>query len=157
MRPDCRVAADTSAVTSQNGNIATAFGSAPTYLELAELGGRHDTGGTATDSITEKLILTVDPTLMPAAQDLIVGLYNPTVLGTGSATFNVSVDGTSAVSQNFSTLSAASSYFTNHAVDLGSVASFAAAGPITVGITLQESTATGSGLFAGLLIGTSHV
>ena len=149
---------DTSAVISANSNLAAAFGTSPTYLALAEMGSLYDSGGTTSETITDRLQFTVDPNQLAASKDLILGLYHPTQSGTGgSLVFDVTINGADVVHQGFTGLSSATAYFTNHALDLGSVAGFAMNGPISVGVTLAETnTAANSGLAFGLLLGTSH-
>jgi hypothetical protein len=64
-------------------------------------------------------------------------------------------DGNTLVDQTFNTASAAVTYFTNHAIDLGSLSSGALSGN-TLSLTITETlttTATGTSFDGGFLIG----
>jgi hypothetical protein len=90
-------------------------------------------------------------------QDLLVGLYGGVFTGTGfhSLTFDLFADGIDEIHRVFTTAAAAKTFFTNDAIDVGSLAS----GPLSGNtLTLQASfsltvSSAGSGFYGGLLIG----
>ncbi len=151
-------AGSTAAVLAANPNIAVAFGASPTFFAIDELGGSYDkAGGTVAHTTTETVNLTVDLTKLAARQDLVAGFYNATVLDAGftSLTFTLTGDGTTLVNQTFTTVAAAQAFFTDNAMDLGSLASGALGGNL---LTLQASftlttAAPGDGFYAQIIIG----
>ena len=152
-------AVSTAAVLAANPNIAFAFGASPSFFAIDELGGNYDkAGGTVAHTTTEsRSTLTVDLTQLASRQDLVGGFYNATVQGAGftSLTFTLTGDGHTLVNQTFTTVAAAQAFFTNNAMDLGSLAS----GPLSGNIlTLQASftmttAASGDGFYAQMIIG----
>ena len=149
--------ASTSAVLAANSNINTAFGASPVFFALGELGGGHSATGTTGQSISSEIDFTADLTQLAVRHDLIVGLYGGTASGSGfsSATLDLYADGTDIVHQTFTTQSALVTYFTNHAIDLGSLASGGLSGAtlsFKAVLTIPENTA-GSTFDGGLIIG----
>ena len=150
--------AGTSAVLNANPNIAAAFGASPSFFAIDELGGSSaKSGGTTSETTTESVDLTVDLTQLASRQDLVVGFYNATGLGTGfsSLTFTLTGDGAQLFTETFTTLSSAEIFFTDNAMDLGSLAT----GPLSGNtLTLQASfslttTSAGQGFYAQMIIG----
>ena len=117
--------ATTSAVLTANAAIKTAFGASPTFFGVGELGGAYSFGGKNAQVTTSTISETVDLTQLASRQDLVVGFYDGSTVGTGvtGVTFNLFVDGIDVDSKSFATAAAAQTYFTNNAVDLGSLAS----------------------------------
>ena len=149
---------DTGKVTSSNAHLAAAFGGSAHYLAEGELGALHDSNGTHNETMTAQLQLSVDASQLSGSDDLIIGLFNPKgIASVMSVVFDVSANGTSLLHQSFNSATAARSYFTDHALDLGTVSSLSSGGPIGLSVSLQETTsASGTGVFTGLLIGTGH-
>jgi len=150
-----------SAVLTANANIAAAFGASPVFFGIAELGGGHSTGAAATQTVTSTVDESVDLTKLKAPKDLMVGFYQGAAVGGGvsSVTFDLYADGVDVDHQTFASAAAAQAYFTNNAVDLGSLAS----GPLS-GSTLSlqatmsvTTTAAGSGFFGSMIIGDPPV
>ena len=151
-------AAGPAAVLAANAAITSAFGAAPVFFAEGELGGAYSTGGKAAQTVTSIFSESVDLTQLAARQDLVVGLYGGVAVGTGvtAVQFDLLVDGTDVLSQTFASAGAAKTWFTNHAVDLGSLASGATLGAdtLTVQATLSVTAdASGSGFYAGILVG----
>ena len=149
--------AATSAVLSANSNISTAFGASPVFFSMGELGGAHSTSGTTAQTVTSEIDLTVDLTKLSVRHDLLVGLYNGTSTGSGfsSMSFDIYADGTDITHQTFTTLSAAKAYFTNHAIDLGSLSSGGLSGAtltLRAVMSVSENSA-GSSFQGGLIFG----
>jgi hypothetical protein len=161
---------DGGSVLSANKKIAalfTAQGGTPVYFATGELGGRYATGGTGSLTTTSEIDETVDLSQLAARKHLVIGFYHPGTgfaSGTGTARLDVYVDGTDVLSKSFTSLTgtdpnvAAQAFFTNNAVDLGSLAS----GSTLVGtnntlslrvvLTVTSSTA-GSGFFGDIIVG----
>ena len=90
-------------------------------------------------------------------KDLELGLFKGASLGTGfqSLTFTVSGDGATLLTKTFTSAASAKAFFTNDAIDLGSLASGPLSGD-TLDLSIQMSvttTSTGQGFDAGFLIG----
>lgn len=150
-------AASASAVLAANPNIATGFGAAPTFFAIDELGGAYASGGTTAETITSTASLTVDLTQLASLQDLEVGFFDPTVVGSGftSLTFTLTGDGHTLISQTFTTVAAADAFFADRAVDLGSLATGQlSGGPLTLVAKLTLTTdAPGSGYYLQMIAG----
>ncbi|HEV2364755.1 MAG TPA: hypothetical protein VGS12_11230, partial [Caulobacteraceae bacterium] len=152
-------AADTDAVLNapQNASIKTAFGASPTFFSLAEMGGGYTSGGSGSQTVTSVVDLTIDLTKLASRADLVIGFHDPITVGSGfsSLTFTLVGDGQTLISQTFTTLAAAQTYFSDHALDLGSLASGALSNN-TLGLqatlTLTETSA-GAGFYVQAIVG----
>jgi hypothetical protein len=149
--------ASTSAVLAANSKISTGFGASPVFFGIGELGGGYSTGGTATQTTNVSFTEHVDLNQLATRKDLEVGLYGGTKLGTGfaSMTFDLFADGVDVIHQTFTSAAAAVTFFTNNAIDVGSLASGALSGS---NLTLQAvmsitTTAAGQGFYGNLIIG----
>ena len=122
------LASDVDTVLSNNTGIATAMAASAAFLELGEVGASYSTGGVTTQTSTASISETVNLTLLPARDDLMVGFYGGTTLagsGVTAVTFKLYVDGVDKDTQSWSgpgAAAAATAYFTDNAVDLGSLA-----------------------------------
>ena len=120
--------ASTSPVLANNTNIANAFGSAPTFFGSAASGGAYSGSAAGTHADRDEH---GQPHRRPHATQRRARphprFYSPTSSGNGFQNLNLNVveNGTSVLTQSFNSLSAASAYFTNDAVDLGSLAASA--------------------------------
>ena len=117
------------------------------------------TGGLGPQTITSELNFTVDLTKVGSLDDLLLGLYSPTSTAGGFQTLNFDVyaNGTHSLGQSFTSVSAANTYSTDHALDLGALSG----GSLNLDIRLSESVKTaGSGyhfdLIAGDLLLAAH-
>jgi hypothetical protein len=123
----------------------------------AGLGGGYSASGVTTQTSTSQFTETVDLTQLAALHDLVVGFSHGDVLGTGvtGVTLNLYADGTDVVDETFSSAAAAQAYFTDDAVDLGSLATGPLAGStLTLNAVLTvTSTSAGSGSYGDLIIG----
>jgi hypothetical protein len=133
--------------------IKTDFGSSPVFFATAELGGGHSTAATGSQTTSSTINETVDLTQLANKEDLAVGFYGGESLGAGvtQVTFNLYVNGSDVDSQTFSTAAAAKAYFTNNAINLGSLA-----GESSLSVEAQlavTSTAAGSGFYGEVIIG----
>ena len=150
--------ASANTVLNSNTNIKAAFGSAPVFFGIGELGGAYSTGAAGgSQTVTSSFTETVDLTQLNPLQDLVVGFYKGTAIGTGvtGVTFDLYANGTDVVHQTFATAAAAKTYFTNNAIDLGSLASGPLSGPtLTLQATLSVTmSAAGSGFYGELILG----
>ncbi len=99
---------------------------------------------------------TIEETLVsPQGQqpDLVVGLYNGELVGIGvtGVTFSIYENGTELFDRKFSNIANAVAYFTDNALDLGSIP---ATGPLDLKMVLTvTSTTAGSGFYAGMIVG----
>jgi hypothetical protein len=151
-------AANVTSILTANSNIAAAFNTkTPSYFAVAEVGGRYTTAGSGVETTHSSLDLSVDLTRLAVKHDLLVGLYGGQGFGTGvtNITLDISANGTSLLHQSFASAGAAVTYFTNHAVDLGSLtAPLYASGTANIHVALDvTSNSAGSGFYANLLIG----
>jgi hypothetical protein len=151
-------AATTSAVLAANSNIAALFGATPVFFGVGELGGAHTSVGNTAQTITSTLKETVDLTQLAVRGDLLVGFYNGTAVGSGvtNVTFDLYADGIQEVHQVFATAAQAATWFTNHAIDLGSLASGQPLGAnsLTLQVVLSvTSTTAGGGFYGDLILG----
>ena len=112
--------ADTKAVLNANAKIKTAFGAVPVFFGLGELGGQYAAGASGSLTTSASFSETVDLTQLASRQDLTVGFYGGTKLGTGvtGVTLTIVADGNQVLQQNFNSAAAATTYFTDNAVDL---------------------------------------
>jgi hypothetical protein len=153
------VSSSTAPVLAGNSNIASAFGSSPVFFAMGELGGGYSTGGTIAQTTTVSLNETVDLTKLSTRGELVVGLFDGKVVGTGveSVTFTLVADGDTVINQTFSSAAQALAYFSNDGIgSLGSLASGGTLGAntLTLKATLTVTTlGAGSGFYGGLIIG----
>ncbi len=150
-------AASVQGVMTDNANIATALGPSATIFGIGELGGAYASGGSGSETTTETLDLSLDPAQLASPQDLMVGFYNPTTVGSGfeSLTFTLTGNGQTLVSKTFTSLARAEQFFTDHAKDLGSLASGPLSGSsLDLVATLSLTTdAAGSGFYFQMITG----
>ena len=152
------VAANVTSILSANSNIAAAFNTkTPSYFAIAEVGGRYTSAGTGVETTHSSLDLNVDLTKLAVRHDLLLGLYGGQGFGTGvtDVTLDISANGTNLLHQSFANAADATTYFTNHAVDLGALtAPLYASGTLALHVALDvTSTNAGSGFYGNLLIG----
>ena len=152
-------AADVTAILSANSAIKAAFNTAsPSYFASAEVGGRHSSLAAGAETVTASFNLTVDLSQLAVREHLILGFFGGKSFGaTGvtGVTLTITANGSSVVSETFSTAAAAVTYFTNHAVDVGSLTAPAyGSGTLNLTATLTVTTkAAGSGFYGNILIG----
>jgi hypothetical protein len=145
------------AVLNANTKIAAAYAVNPSYFALAELGGRNSSTGTGSETVTSTVNLSVNLAQLATKQDLLLGFYGGTSVGSGvtGVTLSISANGSTLLSQTFATATAAVAYFTNDAVDLGSLGA-AVYGNTIADFTVSLSVTTdsvGSGFYGNVLIG----
>jgi hypothetical protein len=151
-------ATTTSAILKANSSIATKFGASPVFFGVGELGGGYSSDGTSAQSVTSSFTEYVDLTRLSTRKDLVVGFYGGDLVGTGvtGVQLDVGVDGTNVLSKTFATGADAKTWFTNNAVDLGSLVSGAALGADTLSfqaVLTVTSDAANSGFFGGVIVG----
>jgi hypothetical protein len=152
-------AAAVTAALAGSPAISGAFGAAPTYFAIGEVGvGSTATGTDSGDTETSTLEVKVDLTELALRQDLLIGFYHGTTTGAGVTGVNldVFVDGNALIHQSFATGAAAETWFTNHALDLGSLASGAALGANTLDVKVELSIpaeSASAGFYGDVVIG----
>jgi len=145
-------------VLSANARIKAAFGHAPTFFAIGELGGGHSSAGTASQTVTSTINETVDLTKLSSRRDLVAGFYDGTPVGSAitGVTFDLYADGIDLVHRVFSTGAEAKRFFTDDAVDLGSLASGQTLGADTLtlkAVLTVTSSAAGSGFYGDFIVG----
>jgi hypothetical protein len=134
-------------------SIATTLGANATEFAIGELGGGHSGTGTATQTSVAMVDVTLDTLLLAAQQDLIISLFRPIWTGSNGVTgvnFNLTANGTTLVTESFSSAPAAGAWFSDHAVNLGPLA---AAASVDLHLALSVTTkAAGSSFDAGFLL-----
>jgi hypothetical protein len=141
-------------ILNANSNLATALGNGAVF-GLGTEGASYSTTASGSLTYTSTIAWTLDTTALSG--DLIAGLINDQSFGSGFdlLDFNVVENGTTIFDQTFTTLSAAQTFFTNHALDLGTFTS----GPnqvIDFNFSLTTS-GSGTGFGAQFLLGTGPV
>jgi hypothetical protein len=149
--------ANVNAVLAANSAIKAAFAVSPSYFGIAELGGAFTTGGTAADTTTSTVTESVDLSQLTSRQDLLVGLYGGTLVGAGvtGVMLTISANNSTLLTKSFASGAAALAYFTNDAVDLGSLNGTLFSNNvanITVSLAVT-SLGAGSGFYGNILIG----
>jgi hypothetical protein len=124
---------------------------------MGEVGGAYSSSGSSTQTDTSTINLSVDLTQLASRQDLELGLFNGTSSGPGFSGLTLTVvgDGNTLVNQTFNTAAAAVAFFTNNAIDLGSLSSGPLSGntlSLTITATLT-TTAAGTSFDGGFLVG----
>jgi hypothetical protein len=153
------LSADVTAILGANSNIKAAFNTAaPSYFAITELGARHSTLATGAESTSTTLNLTVDLNQLAVKEHLLIGFYGGKSFGAAGVTgvtLTISANGATLVNQSFGTAAAAVTWFTNHALDVGTLTAPAyAGGTLNLTATLTvTSNAAGSGFYGNMLIG----
>jgi hypothetical protein len=131
-----------------NSNIQSAFGCSGVFLAMGEIGGHNSTLSSGSQTSTDSISLQFDPTQQPPGE-LEIGLFNGQGQGTSfsTMTFKIVANGVTVLNQTFFSSADATAFFTNHAIDLGSLAS-----QITITETITTTTAN-SGWYGGFLLG----
>ena len=149
-------AAATAAVLSANSVIAKKFGATPTFFAIGEFGGAHAGAGTTSQTATSEIDETVDLTKLASRQDLVVGFYGGAVTGAGvtGVAVDLYADGLHVLHKTFTTAALAQTWFTNNAVDLGSLASGQKLGAddLTLRAVMTVTTDAGGSGFSGDII-----
>jgi hypothetical protein len=156
------IAAVTNAVLGSpvNAGIKAAFGASAVFFGVGELGGGYSAGGTTSQTATSQFSETVDLTKLASRTDLEVGLLGGVGSGTGvtDIEFDLMADGVAVLTKSFASAAAAQAYFTDNAIDLGSLASGAALGAdsLTLSAVISVTSDAGhSGFYGGLVLGES--
>jgi hypothetical protein len=136
------------AVLAANPDIASGFGASPAFYAIGELAAAHTSAGSESQTLTANLGFSANPGV--ATGDLMVGLYNASVIGDGftSLTFDISAQGHDLMHDVFTTAAAATAFFTDNAIDLGSLATDLP--NVSVSLTVVSDVAGGG--FAGEMI-----
>jgi hypothetical protein len=149
-------ASSVASILNANSNLKAAFAVTPVYFGVEQLGGGH-TASAGSQTSTSEAILNIDLSQLSSKKDLIVGLFNPVATGAGftDLQFSIKASGVT-ISKDFTDLASATAYFTNDALDLGSLAAapFNANNLLTIDITMSVTTAAaGDSFSAQALIG----
>jgi hypothetical protein len=142
------------AVLNANAAIKSAFGAHRKYFALGELGGGHSSAGTASQTSTAEMQMTVNLADLGAPGELVLGLFDGQVVGTGvtSVALSVTGDGVSLLSKSFTTAAAALAYFTDDGI--GGLLALPDTGTEALAITLTVVTdAPASGFYGDFIIG----
>jgi hypothetical protein len=147
--------ADVSAAEAGNTRITRAF-TASSVVGIGTMSGAYSTGasGLARGS-TSTIACTLDLSTFSPASDLILGLENPQVTGTGfsSLEFTVREQNTAVLDKTFTTIPTATTYFADHPMDLGALASHGSPLPLTFTLAVTGTLAN-SGFLTNLIFGS---
>ncbi len=144
--------ASVAAVLAAAPNTAAALGTNATVIALGELGGAYSAAGTTSQTSTATTDITFDQALLAAQPDLLFSLYRPTTSGAGitGIDFSLSANGTPLLAENFATAASATTWCTDHPVDLGTIAG---ASTIDLHVALTVTTTTPASSFdTGFLV-----
>jgi hypothetical protein len=127
---------------------------------MGELGGHYSLSGSGTQTVTDTINLSVDLTQLASRHDLQVGFFSGQQQGSSFSSLHITIvaDGVTVLDQTFASAAAATTFFTNHAIDLGSLSSGALSGN-TLTLAITETlvvTGSGQGYYEGLLIGDAQ-
>jgi hypothetical protein len=150
--------ASAAVVLAANSVIKAMFGTKPSFFAIGALGGSFSVGGGGSQTTTSEVDETIDLTQLASRRDLVVGFYGGSTLGSGvtGVTFDLYADGNDVLSKTFATASDAQSWFTDKAVDLGSLASGQPLGANTLTLRAVVTVTTdsaGSGFSGDIILG----
>ena len=140
-------------VLAGNANLQAAFGPTASFFALEQLGGGHSTAGSTSQVASASVRFVADLTQLAVAQDLVLGLFDPVVSGNGftDLLFDLRLQGNAVLHQHFTDVSAAETYFTDHAIDFGPIGF--PSSTLAVELDLQVTTAAaGDGFAFGALV-----
>ena len=126
--------------TTNNSNIAAAFGSNATYFGLGAVGGEGTSTVSSAQTITDTASLTVALSQITNPGNLVLGFYGGTQAGSGFTNLSLTVTANNAtvLTKTFASVAALNGYFINDGVTLGSLASD---GPtLNLGFSLSMTT-----------------
>jgi len=142
-------------VLSANSNIAAAFATpSPSYFGIGELGGGYSDDDIGQTTQSSSIHLTVDLNQLAVREDLLIGLYDPDSTGDGFSNldFIIRANGTTLSTYSFTDTATATNFFTNNALDLGSLAGYGST--LNLDLILSLTTQTpGSSFEFNMLIG----
>jgi hypothetical protein len=143
-------------ILNGNSNIDAAVSPSPSFFAVGELGGAYSQGGSGSQVSTTSVNLTVNLAQLTAPQNLEIGLFDGTMVGSGfsSMTFTVMADGDTVLAQTFTDAAAAAAFFSDSAIILGSLSSGPLSGS-TLSLSITDSlttTVAGSGFEADFLV-----
>jgi len=152
------LAGDVTTILNANLAIKAGFNTAsPAFFGIGELGGRHSNLATGSETTSATFSMTVDLNQLAVKENLAIGFYGGQSFGAGitNVTLTISANGSTLVNQSFGSAAAAVTYFTNHFVDLGSLAApLYASNTLNLVATLTvTSNSAGSGFYGNMLIG----
>ncbi len=143
-------AAAVAGVLSVDPQTAAAVGTNSNVFALGELGG--------VSSVTTTADITLDTLLLGAQQDLILSLYRPIYISNsynyGSPTdisFSLSANGTTLVSQEFTSVGAAGAWFADHPMNLGALPE-AASVDLHLALSVDDLSGGGKSFYGGFLL-----
>jgi hypothetical protein len=137
-----------------NSNLDAELGTAQARVFGYGVQGGYEISGAGTQTHQDSIDWTVNLTGLQG--HLILGLLGNQALSTGfsSLQFSVDVDGAQVLDKDFTSLASAESYFSDQALDLGTVSDSAANLTVSVNFDLT-STASQSGFAEDFVIGTT--
>jgi hypothetical protein len=145
--------ATTHAILTANANIAADFTGSPSFFSVGEVGGGHSSAGTASETSTSTVTTSVDLSNLSPTGDLILGLYDGDLVGSGvtSVSLTVSGNGVDYINDQNMTGAAAQALFTDGAFNLGALAS---SGGLNLSVSLTVvSDAANSGFYGDFILG----
>lgn len=135
-----------SSATSGATNVQSAFASPTKVLGMFTVGAGAPSLGTLGSSPSTTLEWTISGSAVGSSEDLLFGFFGPSSTGSGSVTFSVTDNGSSAISESFSSFSSASAWFTDNVENLGPVTAGSA---LTLDVALTVDPTTSGAWFGG--------
>jgi hypothetical protein len=142
-----------------NSAIKTAFGASPVFFGVSELGGACSSVATS-QTVTSYSTETVNLAELASRENLVAGFYDGATVGTGvtSVSFTLYVDGVDVAGFSGDTAAQATTFFTDNAMNLGSLASGSTLVGTNNNMTVEAvlsitSDAASSGFYGGVVVG----
>ena len=158
-------AAASTAVLNANGNIKTAFGAAPSFFAMGEVGGGHASAGADSETSTSSIITQINLANLAAPGNLVFGLYNGEAVGNAAGLTGVTLS----VTANSVALPGLSVSITSelgglsiaqqadalfHNMGFGGELALAATGTLVIDVSLSVTTdQAGAGFYGDFIFG----
>jgi hypothetical protein len=145
---------------AQDPNTQAALGSNPAVFAVGEVGGEHSGTGAGVQTSTASTGITLDLLQLVNPADLFLAFdhTSASTSGISNVSLGVSADGMSLLTESFSSAAAATAWFTDHPLDLGSLASgtLAASSTLDLHVSLSvTSTHAGSSFDTQFLVASA--
>jgi hypothetical protein len=141
-------------------HTSAVFGANATVLAMGVIGGDHSALKSGAETSTSSVDITLDRLQVAGTPDLFLSFYKAASSygGISDVSLNVTANGNTLLSKDFSSATTATTWLTDHPLDLGSLSSGALASASTLDLHVGLSvttTAPGGGLNTNILIGTA--
>lgn len=152
-------AGDVMSLIGSSSAVSGAFADRPTFIGLGQLETQHSYGADSlSETSTTSAVLQADPTQIASPGDLILGLFAPAVAyGANISDVHLTVIAGSlpGIDVDFSNAADAQAYFSDHAIDLGSLGGTTTSLHIEIALSVT-ATGSGSGFTSNFVLGSAH-